>query len=171
VEKLQKLGCSVDPYLESYSNEVTVLPTIKYSHIYDFIGNHTVDGNDPQRAFKSLDGYRMVVSSGWMGGLCVKKWPHGTMINKKFPFLGASPDGIVNCSCHGKHLVEVKCPYRCCTKGLQEAAKDPSFFLKDNEGTLGLDTSHAYYYQVQCQLGISKVENVTLLFGTQKVCT
>ena len=95
----------------------------------------------------------------------------GFMINKKFPFLGASPDGIVNCSCHGKHLVEVKCPYRCCTKGLQEAAKDPSFFLKDNDGTLELDTSHAYYYQVQCQLGISKVENVTLLFGTQKVCT
>jgi len=80
VEKLQKLGCNVDPYLESYSNEVTVLPTIKYSHIYDFIGNHTVDGNDLQRAFKSLDGYRMVVSSGWMGGLCVKKWPHATII-------------------------------------------------------------------------------------------
>ena len=89
----------------------------------------------------------------------------GFVINKKFSFLGASPDGIVNCSCHGKHLVEVKFPYRCCTKGLQEVAKDLSVFLKDNDGTLELDTSHAYYYQVQCQLGISEVENVTSLFG------
>ena len=38
----------------------------------------------------------------------------GFMINKKYPFLGASPDGIVYCSCHGKYLLEVKCPYRCC---------------------------------------------------------
>jgi len=32
------------------------------------------------------------------------------------------------------------------------------FFLKDNDSTLELDTSHAYYYQVQFQLGISEVE-------------
>jgi len=45
----------------------------------------------------------------------------GFIINKKYRFLGASPDGIVNRSCHGKYLIEVKCPYRCSNKGLEEA--------------------------------------------------
>ena len=31
----------------------------------------------------------------------------GFMINMKYPFLGASPDDIVYCSCHGKYLLEV----------------------------------------------------------------
>lgn len=82
----------------------------------------------------------------------------GFMINKNYPFLGASPDGVIYCSCHGKYLLEVKCPYRCCNKGLWEAVNDPSFFLKDNEGVLSLDKSHSYYYQVQCQLGVGEVE-------------
>ena len=83
----------------------------------------------------------------------------GFLINKRYPFLGVTPDGIVHCSCHGKYLLEVKCSYRCCSRELRDAAvNDPSFFLKDNDGVLALDTTHAYYYQVQCQLGISEVE-------------
>lgn len=35
----------------------------------------------------------------------------GLGVNPKYPFLGASPDGYVTCSCHGKSLIEVKCPY------------------------------------------------------------
>ena len=73
VEKLLKVGCTVDPYLDSYANELSLLPAVKYSHIYDFIGNHMIDGSDPQRAFKSLDGYHMVVSNGWMGGFVCKE--------------------------------------------------------------------------------------------------
>ena len=70
-----------------------------------------------------------------------------------------TPDGIVYYSCHGKYLLEVKCPYKCCNRELRDAAvNDPSFFLKGNDGVLALDTAHAYYYQVQCQLSISEVE-------------
>jgi len=32
------------------------------------------------------------------------------IINPNYPQLGASPDGIVECSCCGSGLVEVKCP-------------------------------------------------------------
>ena len=52
----------------------------------------------------------------------------GFVMNKQYPFLGASPDGIVCCSCHGKYLLEVKCPYRCSNKELSEAVNNPSFF-------------------------------------------
>lgn len=34
----------------------------------------------------------------------------GLKIHEDFHFLGASPDGIGNCECHGKFLIEIKCP-------------------------------------------------------------
>ena len=79
----------------------------------------------------------------------------GLVVNEKFPFLGASPDGVVECSCHGKFLLEVKCPYRCYDKSLSEAAEQSkTFCLKQENGITSLDKNHAYYYQVQCQLNI-----------------
>ena len=80
MDKLQKIGCAIDPYLDSYTNDISLLPSVKYAHIYNFIGSHMINGSDPQRAFKSLDGYLMVVSSGWMGSLYVKKWTHAVLV-------------------------------------------------------------------------------------------
>ena len=39
-------------------------------------------------------------------GTCI--WP---CCHTAYPFLGASPDGLVCCSCCGKGLLEIKCPY------------------------------------------------------------
>ncbi len=46
----------------------------------------------------------------------------GLLINPHWPFIGASPDGIVCCTCCGKGTLEIKCPY--CHKGdsVQSAA-------------------------------------------------
>lgn len=35
----------------------------------------------------------------------------GFHISQEFPFMGASPDAIFTCKCHGIMTVEVKCPY------------------------------------------------------------
>lgn len=35
----------------------------------------------------------------------------GLVVDADKPYLGASPDGIVFCSCHGKAASEIKCPY------------------------------------------------------------
>lgn len=35
----------------------------------------------------------------------------GLVINPEWPHLGASPDGIVQCTCCGKGVLEIKCPY------------------------------------------------------------
>ena len=73
----------------------------------------------------------------------------GLVISTNWPFIGASPDGIVGCDCHGKGVVEIKCPY--CHKGssvVAAAQKDPKFCLKEIDGCLCLDTTHSYYYQV-----------------------
>ena len=48
----------------------------------------------------------------------------GLVVNPKHPFLGASPDEYVICSCHGKSLIEVKYPYQCHDKSAEEAVND-----------------------------------------------
>ena len=80
----------------------------------------------------------------------------GLHINPCFPHLGAFPDAIIECSCHGRGMVEVKCPY--CKRGspMEDTADDPKFCLqKNSDGVLSLKTSHQYYYQVQTQLFVS----------------
>ena len=37
---------------------------------------------------------------------------NGLVISKNYPNLGASPDGIIDCSCCGSGIIEVKCPYK-----------------------------------------------------------
>ena len=34
----------------------------------------------------------------------------GLFVSKEFPFLGASPHGVVYCTCHGRGLLAIKCP-------------------------------------------------------------
>ena len=45
----------------------------------------------------------------------------GLVVNPAWPFLGASPDGIINCTCCGMGVLEIKCPFTC---------KDQSFFIR-----------------------------------------
>ena len=44
----------------------------------------------------------------------------GLMVDTDLPFIGASVDSITNCECHGKRVVEVKCPYSFRDKTLQD---------------------------------------------------
>jgi len=49
---------------------------------------------------------------------------------------------------------------------LEEAVQEPSFYLIDKDGTLALDNSHSYYYQVQCQLGVTEMDNCFFIVWT-----
>ena len=72
--------------------------------------------------------------------------------------MGASPDAFVDCECCGQGLVEIKCPL-CCQEASFESTADRlrSFCLKKHpDGTFSLDTNHAYYYQCQLQLYVTK---------------
>ena len=82
----------------------------------------------------------------------------GLVINSEWPFIGASPDGIINCSCHGKGVLEIKCPFCHQESTIQSAAMDKKFCLKQSGEKLCLDEKHAYYYQIQTQLFVCDVE-------------
>ena len=67
--------------------------------------------------------------------------------------MGASPDGIVQCVCCGKGVVEIKCPYSCRDKTFLEATGDKNFSLEVHvDSSHHLKQTHAYYYQVQAQI-------------------
>ena len=72
----------------------------------------------------------------------------GLHINVKYPHLGASPDGIIVCDCHGKGLLEIKCPHKY-RNGLEGWQDDKNFPL-DKSGQIKKDRMH--YAQVQGQL-------------------
>ena len=40
----------------------------------------------------------------------------GLLLDKTYPFIGASPDRIVKCDCHKNSCLEVKCLYPICHK-------------------------------------------------------
>ena len=86
----------------------------------------------------------------------------GLLLHTSLPFLGASPDRIVYDASVSPAfgLLEVKCPYTVFRDGLsmEEAAREPGFCLASVDGGLKLRSNHAYYTQVQGQLGISGAE-------------
>ena len=80
-------------------------------------------------------------------------------INPQWPFIGASPDGIITCECCTKGVLEIKCPYCHHEESIKSAAANSSnFCLVEQENSLYLDHSHAYFYQVQTQLFVCDVE-------------
>ncbi|KAL5013934.1 hypothetical protein ScPMuIL_008204 [Solemya velum] len=88
----------------------------------------------------------------------------GLVINPKYPFLGATPDGVASCQCCGDVILEIKCPY--CQR--DKSVSDEIDCLEEKDGQLRLKRSHSYYYQVQCQLLLSNVECSDFVVWTQK---
>lgn len=78
----------------------------------------------------------------------------GLVIDADFPCLGASPDGIVTCSCHGTGVLEIKCPYKY-KDGLIGWSNAKDFPIDE---TLLVKQNHMYYYQIQLQMELCQVE-------------
>ena len=72
-------------------------------------------------------------------------------INPDFPFLGSSPDGVVD----DDSIVEIKCPYNGRNNVISPGKSFP-FLEKDENEKFRLKRNHNYYYQILGQLAISK---------------
>ena len=53
----------------------------------------------------------------------------GFIINPLWPFAGATPDGIISCSCCGAGVLQIKCPYSYRERDNEIAAEARSFVL------------------------------------------
>ena len=87
----------------------------------------------------------------------------GLHVHPKHSYLAASPDLIVNCACHGKGCVEIKCPWLC-------RSETPTHVnwnhLKLNVSGSTLDKNSLYYYQVQGQLAVTGLSYCDLFIYT-----
>lgn len=82
----------------------------------------------------------------------------GLIIHPELPWIGASPDGVVTCSCHEPGVLEIKCPFSAKDRTLRECVKDPRFCLTvTEEGVMSLKLDHGYMYQVQTQMRVAEV--------------
>ena len=83
--------------------------------------------------------------------------PCGFFVDQTTPYIGASPDALVECTCCDKGVIEIKCPF--CAKDEQSshavAEKCKSFCLEKTESGLRLLRSHQYYMQCQLQMHVT----------------
>ena len=64
---------------------------------------------------------------------------------------------MLTCDCCGDGVLEVKCPY-CYKNDLPETDESRFCMNKNDDGTWTLKRNHTYYYQVQLQLHVCRVE-------------
>ncbi|KAH9360227.1 hypothetical protein HPB48_001608 [Haemaphysalis longicornis] len=93
----------------------------------------------------------------------------GLFVDRKRPFLGATPDGLVG----DDTLVEIKCPYaaRDLTPLEGVRSKKITYCAETSNGAVRLKSTSNYWYQIQGQLNICDRENVCLLSGQETVST
>ena len=91
----------------------------------------------------------------------------GLHVNPKWPHLGASPDGLVECACCGQGTCEIKCPFCSRDKTAEDAARQKNSCLLEINDRLTIDRQHAYYYQVQAQMFICEVEFCDFILWTE----
>ena len=89
----------------------------------------------------------------------------GLFLDQSRPYVGASPDGLISCTCCGKGTLEVKCPF-CFKEGLPEEDQE-NFCMSRNDGKWRLKRSHAYYYQIQMQLAVCKLSYCDFVVWTE----
>lgn len=90
----------------------------------------------------------------------------GFFVYSDKPYLGASPDSIVECTCCGKGVLEIKCPF-CLKDGLPEEGFR-SFCCEKKDGMWKLKKSHAYFFQIQLQMTVCNVSYGDFMVWTKK---
>lgn len=80
----------------------------------------------------------------------------GLFVSKKYPFLGATPDGILS----DTGILEIKCPFLLRNVepwdlSVLDSAQKRTFFCSKNTNCISLKRSHKYYTQVQMQMFVT----------------
>lgn len=83
------------------------------------------------------------------------------------PFIGASPDAIISCKCHGTGVVEVKCPYTFRDTSVLDMLTNKECCLTDS---YALKPSHPYFTQVQQQMLVFHCEYCHFVLWTNQGC-
>lgn len=93
----------------------------------------------------------------------------GLFIDPDFPYLGASPDALVQCKCCGEGLLEIKCSFVHQNKDPKEACMDDHYHVTlDENENVRLKIDSPWYIQIQGQLGVCHKNWCDFVFFTKK---
>ena len=71
----------------------------------------------------------------------------GLVIDPKWGYIGATPDGKVESQCCGKGIIEIKCPYCQQGRSIESAVLDKGFCLqKNSDGKVHLDKKNMHIF-------------------------
>lgn len=82
----------------------------------------------------------------------------GLIVNSNVPFLGASPDGILQCKCCGTGVLEIKCPYKFRNYTLDQIFNENYHIQCDENGCMKLKENSNWYTQIQTQMAVANVQ-------------
>ena len=92
----------------------------------------------------------------------------GLYMHPDYPFLGASPDGILCCKDCGKSLVEIKCLSSKRNFSPSTALLLNNVCIRKQDDTIAINPKHAYYYQIQGQMAMTGIKLSHLVGYTLK---
>lgn len=98
----------------------------------------------------------------------------GLWLLEEYPLIGASPDGVVTCSCCPDRLLEIKCPYKhrfstvaqYAQQGTSQTAARHDTVVIWLDGTVVVNICHPYYTQMQTQMLCTGLGSCDLAIGT-----
>ena len=95
----------------------------------------------------------------------------GFWVKPELCYIGASPDAISTCRCHGTGCVEIKCPY--CARDLTvkeavDSSKKNFCLWKSEDGGVVLKQNHPYWSQCQVQLYVTNFKFDDIVVWTER---
>ena len=90
-------------------------------------------------------------------------------ISLTVPYIVASSDALVSCSCCGKGCLEIRCSFDSREMFVFEIMNcDDSYLEGDFKNRIKLKTTHMYYYRIQCQM-LQAEYTLTFMYGLKKI--
>ena len=113
-------------YTNNASPSQSLVKSICYPEAFSFTSKQTNWGCKHEQKARELYYKKAVLSHDNL-----EITDSGLVINPQWPFVGASPDGIITCKCCGRGVLELKCPYCNREETIESAAtNDKKFCLK-----------------------------------------
>ena len=81
----------------------------------------------------------------------------GLFISQAYPYLRASPDGVISCNCCGEGILEIKCPWTSRQRLISEYSitKPEPCLTYDDSNKISLKNSYPYMQQIQHQMFVT----------------
>lgn len=141
----------------------SLLRKICYPEDGQFWSPQTAWGKEHEE--KAMQGYTSACKDIHVRFQCKKSGLH---ISLEHPYLAASPDGLVNCTCCGEGVVEIKCPFNGREQSVRNLASLKQSCLSLVSDKVVLKKDHQYYYQVQMQMVACDVKYCDFVVWTLK---